>query len=140
MKRRSLGLIVSLSLALLVAPLAAEAQPPGKVYRIGFMGTDPPPAPRWNALLDGLREHGYSEGRNLAFERRFSEGKAERFPEFAAEMVRLRVDVIIVPTTPAALAAKNATQTIPIVIVGAIDPVGAGLRSEERRVGKECRL
>src|SRR5262249_51792820 len=66
-------------------------------------------------------------GRNLVFERRFSEGNAERFPEFAAELVRLRVDCIIVTTTPAALAARNATQTIPIVITTAIDPVGAGL-------------
>jgi putative ABC transport system substrate-binding protein len=124
---RRIGLAVVLAVSLVLAPLAAETQQAGKVYRIGFMGTNPLPAPWWNALLDGLRERGYSEGRNLVFEHRFSEGKAERFPEFAAEMVRLRVDVIIVPTTPAALAAKNATQTIPIVIVSAIDPVGAGL-------------
>ena len=123
----AVGSIVTLLLSLLAVPLAAVAQPPGKVYRIGFLSTDPPPAHRWDALLDGLRERGYSEGRNLVFERRFSEGNAERFPEFAAEMVRLRVDLIIVITTPAALAAKNATQTIPIVIPSAIDPVGAGL-------------
>jgi putative tryptophan/tyrosine transport system substrate-binding protein len=121
------GCIVTLTLSLLVAPLAAEAQPPGKVYRIGFLSTDPPPARGWEALLDGLRERGYSEGRNLVFERRFSEGKAERFPELAAELVRLRVDLIIVMTTPAALAAKHATQTIPIVMPAAIDPVDAGL-------------
>jgi ABC-type uncharacterized transport system substrate-binding protein len=120
-------LILTRVLGLLVAPLAAEAQPPGKVYRIGFLSTDPPPARGWDALLDGLRERGYSEGRNLVFERRFSEGKAERFPELAAELVRLRVDLIIVMTTPAALAAKHATQTIPIVMPAAIDPVGAGL-------------
>jgi putative ABC transport system substrate-binding protein len=70
----------------------AEAQPPGKVYRIGFLSTNPPPARAWDALLDGLQERGYREGRNLVFERRFSEGHAERFPAFAAEMVRLRVD------------------------------------------------
>jgi len=119
--------ILTLALGLLVAPLAAEAQPPGKVSRIGYLGTDPPPADWWDALLDGLRERGYREGWNLVFERRFSEGNAERFPEFAAELVRLRVDLIIVPTTPAALAAKHATQTIPIIIPSAIDPVGAGL-------------
>ena len=135
MKRRRLGLIVTLALALLVATLAAGAQPPGKVYRIGYVGTVPPPAPQWDALLDGLREHGYIEGRNIVFERRFSGGKAERFPEFAAEMVRLRVDVIIVPTTPAALAAKNATQAIPIVIVTALDPVRAGLVASLARPG-----
>ncbi len=131
----AVGCIVALTLSLLVAPLAAEAQPPGKVYRIGYLGTDPPPAHLWDALLDGLRERGYSEGRNLVFERRFSEGNAERFPEFAAEMVRLRVDLILVPTTPAALAAKNATQTIPIVILTAIDPVGAGLVASLARPG-----
>jgi putative ABC transport system substrate-binding protein len=128
-------LLLTLALGLLVAPLAAEAQPPGKVYRIGFLSTNPPPARVWDALLDGLRERGYSEGRNLVFERRFSEGQAERFPEFAAEMVRLRVDLIIVMTTPAALAAKHATQTIPIVIPSAIDPVGAGLVASLARPG-----
>src|SRR5207253_9288753 len=89
----------------------------------------------WDALLDGLRERGYREGRNLVFERRFSEGQAERFPEFAAELIRLRVDCIIVPTTPAALAAKHATQTIPIVITTALDPVGAGLVASLARPG-----
>jgi putative ABC transport system substrate-binding protein len=78
-------------------------------------------------LFDGLRELGYVEGRNLIVERRYAEGHADRFPEFAAEMVRLKVDVIIVVTTPAALAAKKATATIPIVHPAAIDPVGTGL-------------
>src|SRR4029434_1934944 len=88
-------LLLILAPGILVAPLAAQAQPPGKVYRIGYLGTDPPPADWWDALLDGLRKRGYSEGRNLVFERRFSEGNAERFPEFAAEMVQLRVDLIL---------------------------------------------
>jgi putative tryptophan/tyrosine transport system substrate-binding protein len=123
----AVGFIVTLLVSLLAGPLAAAAQPAGKVYRIGLLATDPPPAPRWEALLDGLRERGYSEGRNLVFERRFSEGHAERFPELAAELVRLRVDLILVATTPAALAAKHATQTIPIVMPATIDPVGAGL-------------
>src|SRR5262249_49708538 len=110
----AVGFIVTLLLSVLAVPLAAAAQPAGKVYRIGFLSTDPPLAPRWEALLNGLREHGYSEGRNLVFERRFSEGNAERFPELAAELVRLRVDCLIVTTAPAAIAAKNTTQTIPI--------------------------
>jgi ABC-type uncharacterized transport system substrate-binding protein len=135
MTRHHIGLLITLALAILVAPLAAEAQPPGKVYRIGYLGTDPPLANRWEALLDGLREHGYREGQNLVFERRFSEGNAARFPELAAELVRLRVDCILVPTTPAALAAKHATQTIPIVILTAIDPVGAGLVASLARPG-----
>ena len=123
----AVGCIVTLILSLLAVPLAAAAQPPGKVYRIGYLATNPPLAHVWDALLDGLRERGYREGQNLVFERRFSEGHAERFPEFAAELVRLRVDCILVITTPAALAAKHATQTIPIVMTSAIDPVGAGL-------------
>jgi putative ABC transport system substrate-binding protein len=130
----AIGVIVTLTLSLAV-PLAAAAQPPGKVYRIGYLGTNPPPADWWDALLDGLRERGYSEGRNLVFERRFSEGNAKRFPELAADMVRLRVDLILVHTTPAAIAAKHATQTIPIVFPTAIDPVGAGLVASLARPG-----
>jgi putative ABC transport system substrate-binding protein len=131
----AIGCIVTLTLSLLVAPLAAEAQPPGKVYRIGYLATIPPPAHLWEALLDGLRERGYREGRNLVFERRFSEGHAERFPEFAAEMVQLRVDCIIAITTPAALAVKHASTTMPIVMTTAIDPVGAGLVASLARPG-----
>jgi putative ABC transport system substrate-binding protein len=126
---------MTLTLSLLAATPIATAQPSGQVYRIGFLSTDPPPAPWWEALLDELRERGYREGQNLVFERRFSEGNTERFPEFAAELVRLRVDCIIVTTTPAALAARNATQTIPIVITTAIDPVGAGLVASLARPG-----
>jgi putative tryptophan/tyrosine transport system substrate-binding protein len=128
-------LLVTLALGLLVAPLAVDAQPPDKVYRIGYLGTDPPLSPLWEALLDGLQERGYLEGRNLVFERRFTEGHAERFPAFAAELVQLRVDCIIVPTTPAALAAQHATTTIPIVMPTMIDPVGVGLVASLARPG-----
>src|SRR5262245_59505793 len=123
----ALALIVMLALSLLVGPLAVTAQPLGQVYRIGILSADPLLARLWEPLLDGLREHGYREGRNLVFARRFSEGYAERFPALAAELVRLRVDCILVPATPAALAAKHATQTIPMVMTGASDPVGEGL-------------
>jgi ABC-type uncharacterized transport system substrate-binding protein len=135
MRLHTVGLIVTLALNLLTAPLPSTAQPPGKVYRIGYLATIPPPAHLWEALLDGLRERGYREGRNLVFERRFSEGNAERFPEFAAEMVQLRVDCIIAITTPAALAVKHASTTIPIVMTTAIDPVGAGLVASLARPG-----
>ena len=128
-------LILPLAFDRLVTLLAAEAQPPGKVYRIGFLSTNPLPASLWDALLDGLRERGYSEGRNLVFERRFSEGNAERFPELAAELVRLRVDCLIVTTAPAAIAAQNTTQTIPIVMPTMLDPVGAGLVASLARPG-----
>jgi ABC-type uncharacterized transport system substrate-binding protein len=133
MTRGTLALL--LALGLFVAPLGAAAPPAGKIYRIGFLAPAPPPTHLWEALLDGLRERGYREGQNLVFERRFSEGQAERFPAFAAELVRLRVDLILANTTPAALTAKHATQTIPIVIPTAIDPVGAGLVASLARPG-----
>jgi putative ABC transport system substrate-binding protein len=135
MTHRRIGPLVTLALGLLMAPLLVEAPPAGKVYRIGYLATTAPPAHLWEALLDGLRERGYREGWNLVFERRFSEGNAARFPEFAGEMVRLRVDLIIAITTPAALAAMHATQTIPIVMTTAIDPVGAGLVASLARPG-----
>ena len=106
-------------------PLVARAQQSGKIWRIGFI------AHRYEKFYDplfqGLRELGYVEGQNLIVERRYAEGHAERFQEFADEMVRLKVDAVIVVTTPAAFAVRNATTTIPIVHPAAIDPVGTGL-------------
>ena len=116
---------------LLSAPLAAEAQQPGKVFRIGILAnvplTDPEGAPLWGAFIQGLRELGYVEGRNITIERLSSEGKYERLPDLAAELVRLKVDVIVVPAPQNALAAKQATRTIPIVTASAGDPVADGL-------------
>jgi putative ABC transport system substrate-binding protein len=88
-----------------------------------------------DGLFEGLRELGYVEGQNIIIERRYAEGKAARFQEFAEEMVRLKVDIIIVITTPAALAAKNVTTTIPIVFPTAIDPVGTGVITSLRHPG-----
>jgi hypothetical protein len=85
----AVGSIVTPLVSLLAVPLAAPAPLPGQVYRIGYLGTTPPPAHQWEALLDGLRERGYHEGRNVVFERRFPEGHAERFPEFAAKLVQM---------------------------------------------------
>jgi len=111
--------------ALLAWPLRVRAQQSTKIWRIGFI------AHRYEKFYDplfsGLRELGYVEGQNLVVERRYAEGDAERFAEFAREMVQLRVDAIIVVTTPAAMAARNETKTIPIVHPAAIDPVGTGL-------------
>ena len=125
--------------AVLAAPLAAGAQRAGKVQRIGVLGSFPPTtpdaAPIWNAFIEGLREHGYVEGQNFVFEYRYAEGRADRWQELASELVRLKVDVIVVPTTPAALAAKNASSAIPIVHAAAIDPVGAGLAASLARPG-----
>jgi putative tryptophan/tyrosine transport system substrate-binding protein len=106
-------------------PLGAFAQDASKMWRMGFISQGYERF--YDALFEGLRELGYAEGRNLIVERRYAEGHAERFPEFAAEMVRLKVDVIIVTTTPAALAVKNATTTIPVVFPNAISPVESGV-------------
>jgi putative tryptophan/tyrosine transport system substrate-binding protein len=106
-------------------PVDALAQQAGKVWRMGFIAHGHEPF--YDALFEGLREYGYDDGRNLIVERRYARGQAERFKEFAAEMVRLKVDIIIVVTTPAALAVMNATKTIPIVHPNAIDPLNTGL-------------
>ena len=118
---------------IVVAPLAAEAQQAGKVWRIGLISVTRGTGEE--AFFERLRELGYVAGQNLVTERRYSEGRAERFPEFAAELVRLKVDIIIVSTTPAALAIKSATKTIPIVFPTAIDPVGAGVVASLARPG-----
>ena len=107
-------------------PLAARAQRSGSVWRIGFI-THTANDAAYASLFERLRELGYLEGQNIIVERRYAEGRAERFQEFAAEMVRLKADVVITSTTPAALALRNATTTIPIVIPTAIDPIGTGL-------------
>jgi putative ABC transport system substrate-binding protein len=123
MRRRDFMAIVSSALA--ARPLGAYAQEPGKVWRMGFIGQGYEKF--YDALFEGLRDFGYTEGRNLVVERRYAEGHAERFPEFAAEMVRSKVDIIVVSTTPAALAVKNATTTIPVVFPNAISPVESGV-------------
>jgi putative ABC transport system substrate-binding protein len=113
-------------------PLAARAQQPGKVYRLGVLADI---TPAFDGLFYGLRDHGYLEGQNLIIERRSSEGRAERWSELAAELVGLRVDAIVVSTTPAALAAKKATGTIPIIFPTAFDLVGVGLAESLPRPG-----
>ena len=112
--------------AAVASPFAALAQHAARVWRIGFV-THAPDDAAYASLFERLRELGYVEGQNIIVERRYAEGRAERFQEFAAEMVQLKADVVITSTTPAALALRNATTTIPIVIPTAIDPVGTGL-------------
>jgi putative ABC transport system substrate-binding protein len=130
---RRIGLAVVLAVGLALAPLVAGAQQPGKVARVGVLGTTP--SPLFEGFIDGLRQLGWVEGQNLTIERRFSEGRVERFPAFAAELVRLNVDVIVTSATPATLAAKNATTTIPVVMAAVGDPVGAGLVGSLARPG-----
>ena len=129
----------------LAAPLAAEAQQAGKVYRIGYLSPSSPSDPErlaspfgergLAAFQQGLRELGYVEGKNIAIEKRWAEGKFERLPDLAAELVRLKVDIIVSVVTQASLAAKNATRTIPIVMVAPGDPLGSGLVANLARPG-----
>src|SRR5215510_9220616 len=124
MKRRAF--IASLTGGLLAAPLAAEAQQAAKISRIGYLATNRTPHFQ-EAFRQGLRDLGYVEGRNLVIEDRNAEGKAERLPALAAELVALKVDVIVAASTPAALAAKQATKTIPIVFTAVADAVTSRL-------------
>ncbi len=124
-RRRFLELV---SGGLLAAPLAAEAQTAGKVYRVGFLGTATPSLmSAWlTAFREGLRERGYVEGKNIAMEYRWGEGKPERFPGLAAELVKLKVDVIVTSGPQAVRAVQHATTTIPIVMAIIEDPVERG--------------
>jgi len=130
-------LICAISLAMLLAPLGAAAQQPGKVPRIGYFSAgSPSSAPHLlEAFRKGLRELGWVEGQNIVVDYRFAEGRFDRLPDLAAELVRLKVDIIVAVPTPAAAAAKNATETIPIVMINVGDPVGLGLIASLARPG-----
>jgi putative ABC transport system substrate-binding protein len=122
---------------LFAAPLAAEVQPAGKVARIGFLSpASSTTAPHVvEAFRQGLRDLGYVEGQNIVVEYRYANGKAEALPDLAAELVSLKVDVIVASGTPGPLAAKSATKTIPIVMASAGDPVRTGLVASLARPG-----
>ena len=130
-KARTIGsaaggiLLVTLILGFLLAPLAADAQGSGKVRRIGFLGNST--AHLESNLVEpfrqGLRDLGYVEGRNIVIEYRWAEGKYERFPELIAELIALKVAVIVTAGTPAALAVKKATAPVPLVMVASAIPL-----------------
>jgi putative ABC transport system substrate-binding protein len=127
---RRIGLAVVLAVSLILAPpLAAWAQQPGKVYRVGYLTVPSRESAQDGAtgFQDRLRDLGWVNGQNLVIEYRFANGDVDRLPALAAELVRLRVDVIAAAATPAVAAAKNATRTIPIVMFLPIDPIGSGL-------------
>ena len=128
---------LSLVLSLLAVPLATGAQQPAKVYRIGYLGVTSASATAHliQAFQLGLREFGYIEGQNITIEYRWAGGRNDRLPGLAAELVRLKVDVIVVGPPPAALAARNATKTIPIVFAAGVDPVASGLVASLARPG-----
>jgi ABC-type uncharacterized transport system substrate-binding protein len=129
------GFILGLVGAVTLSPVAASAEPPAR--RIGLLMTTTPVAASHiaAAFADGLRELGHVEGKDVVFEYRWAEGKPERFAEMAAELVRRKVDVIVASSQAPALAAKRATQTIPIVMVNATDPVEVGLVASLARPG-----
>jgi ABC-type uncharacterized transport system substrate-binding protein len=134
MKRRQF--ITLLGGAAATWPLAARAQQPGKLPTIGFLGASPSiESQRVAAFVQRLRELAWIDNRNLAIEYRWAEGRNERYAEAAAELVRLKVDVIVTVATPATLAAKQATTVIPIVFGAASDPVGTGLVDSLARPG-----
>ncbi len=121
----------------MAAPLAVDAQRPEKLYRIGMLERTSTAinAANLEGFRQGLRELGYVEGKSFVIEYRSADGRDERFPSLAAELVRLKVDLILTRGTSAALAAKNATGTIPVVITGVGDPVGQGVVASLARPG-----
>ncbi len=131
--------IVALAMATAAAPLTAEAQQPAKLYRIGWLGGVPPTTPEydrlWGAFKEGFRERGYIEGQNFVLERRWTGGQLERSPSLAAELVSLKVDLIVAVGNQRARAAKQATSAIPIVIVYVLNPVEDGLVASLARPG-----
>jgi putative ABC transport system substrate-binding protein len=112
---------------LLATPLAAEAQPAGKVYRIGFLRAGQPPESYLDGFQQGLRERGYVYGQNVVVELRATDGSVDPLPRLTEELLRLKVDVFLASAAPAAVAVRRATTSVPIVFVGVVDPVGLGL-------------
>ena len=132
-RRRTL---LGIALALLPAALTAQGQPAARIHRIGTLSASPIDGPLWDALVDGLRERGWVEGTNLAFDRLTSGGFTDRFPALVAELLGRNVDVIVAAGTPPAVAARDGTTTVPIVFYAAGDPVGSGLVDSLARPGR----
>jgi putative ABC transport system substrate-binding protein len=125
------------ALGFIAVPLAAQAQQAGKVHRIGYLtsGTSTDAPQRIDVFRQALRELGWVEGKNIVIEYRIAEGRLDRLPDLATELVRLKVDIIVANPTPTAVAVKNATGTIPIVMIGVADPVALGLIASLARPG-----
>jgi putative ABC transport system substrate-binding protein len=128
MTRRTVGLLVIVALVCLVVPLASQMPQPTTVHRIGLLRTGSALSgqPWLASFRQALRDLGYVEGQNLVLESRYAEGRAERLPDLAAELVRLPVEVLVAGGSPAIRAAQHATRTIPIVMAGTSDAVALG--------------
>jgi putative tryptophan/tyrosine transport system substrate-binding protein len=129
------SVLLAVGAVLFALCLPAEAQQQAKVPKIGWLGARPASAGGQETLRHMLRDLGYVEGKNIAFEYRYADNKLDRLPALADELVRLNVDLLLTPSTPEALAAKNASRTIPIVFVGVGDPIAAGLVDSLARPG-----
>jgi putative tryptophan/tyrosine transport system substrate-binding protein len=132
---RLIGLAVVLALGIILAPLATDAQQATPTPKIGYLASFSSTGGGVDAFRDALREHGYIDGKNVVVEPRFAEGHYDRLPALAAELVRLKVDVIVAVTTPAAVVAQRTTATIPIVFTFSSDPVRNGLVASLARPG-----
>ncbi len=132
-------LVIALGASAFAAPLGSFAQQQGKVWRVGFLAQPARPdnldSSFYNGFVLGMRDLGYIEGKNLEIEWRFAEGKVERLPSLVAELLRLKVDVLVTSASTSASAAQKATTAIPIVMVGVGDPVGTGLVKSLARPG-----
>jgi putative ABC transport system substrate-binding protein len=135
MRRKAVQLIGMLALVLFIASLVANAQPPGKVFRIGWLTLGFPAQPDLDGLRQGLRELGYVEGQNFVIEARYAEGQVERLSDLATELVRLHIHVMIAAGSAATRAAQQATSTIPIVMTTFMDAVAQGFVGSLARPG-----
>ncbi len=133
--RRACGMLVALACGLLAAPLGTDAQQPAQTPRIGLLFLLSGPNPNVDAFRRGLRELGWIEGQNIAIEYRWAAGREDRLPALAADLVRLKVAVIVTASTPAVRAAGQATRTIPIVVAAMPDPMATGLIASLGRPG-----
>ena len=129
--------VVTTAAALIASPLTVEAQPGGKMPRVGFVEAGARSANQHfvDAFRAGLRELGYIDGQNISVDERWADGRIERFPDLVADLLGRKVDVIVQASSPGAVAAKKMTSTVPIVFVGANDPVGLGLVNSLARPG-----
>ena len=138
MRFHTVGCVMTLALSLLTAPLALNAQPPATMSRIGVLhggALTPERAHRQQAFQQGLHDLGWVEGHNIVIEYRYAEGKVERLPDLAAELISLNMQVLVVDGTAGAEAAKHVTQTVPIVMLWGTDPVEGGLVASLARPG-----